>query len=85
MGKHQPLVITNISIVYEVLVWYCCPEKEERIQRNRAKMHLPSDIPLTKTVSARMKIIRDVLPSIAITFLTKCCPTSAAAVATATK
>jgi len=48
-------------------------------------MHLPSDIPLTKTVSARMKIIRDVLPNIAITFLTKCCPTSAAAVATATK
>jgi hypothetical protein len=47
--------------------------------------HLPSAIPLTKTVRAKMKMIIDALPNMAISFLTKCCPTSAAIVATATK
>lgn len=38
-----------------------------------------------KIVDARMKIIRDALPNIAIIFLTRCWPTKAANVATAMK
>jgi hypothetical protein len=49
------------------------------------KGHIPSDIALTKIVAARMKIIKDALPIIAITFVTTCCPTRAAMVATAKK
>lgn len=46
---------------------------------------LPSEIALTKIVKARMKMMRDALPSIMINFLTTCCPIKAATVATATK
>lgn len=46
---------------------------------------LPSEIALTKIVKARMKMIKDALPNIVISFLTACCPVNAAKVATATK
>jgi hypothetical protein len=46
---------------------------------------MPSDIALMKIVEARMKMINDALPSIAITFRTRCWPTRAAMAATATK
>ena len=49
------------------------------------KWYLPSKTALTLSVSVSMKMITDALPSMAIAFLTKCCPTSAAAVAIATK
>ena len=29
MGEQEPLVITNISIVCVVLIWYYSPKKEE--------------------------------------------------------
>lgn len=45
----------------------------------------PNEIALTKMVKARMKMIRDALPNIMISFLTTCCPTKAAIVATITK
>lgn len=77
-GSHKLLIYSIDKLV---------PTKTKRKNPTEYLMNLdlPSDIPLTKTVRERMKIINDVLPSIAISFLTKCCPTSAAAVATATK
>lgn len=47
--------------------------------------YIPSDIALTKIVKARMKIIKDARPRMAIILLTTCCPVKAAIVATATK
>lgn len=46
---------------------------------------LPSETALTKIVKAKMKMIRDALPIMMISFLTICCPTHAAIVATTTK
>lgn len=46
---------------------------------------LPSVIALTKMVEARIKMIRDALPNRRISFLTTCCPTKAAIVATRVK
>lgn len=40
---------------------------------------------LTKIVNAKIKMIREALPIIAINLLTRICPTKAANVATATK
>lgn len=48
-------------------------------------MFLPNEMALTKIVEARMKIMRDALPSMLISFLTACWPIKAATVATATK
>ena len=48
-------------------------------------MNSPSETALTKIVKAKMKIMRDALPKTSISFLTTCCPTKAAIVATATK
>lgn len=53
--------------------------------RETGRIHLPKDIALTNIVKAKMKMISDALPSKIISFLTICCPTKAATVATATK
>lgn len=45
----------------------------------------PREIALTNIVKARMNMIREALPSRMIIFLTICCPTTAAIVATITK
>lgn len=47
--------------------------------------YIPTNIALTNIVDARMKMIRDALPNILISFLTTCCPTTAAIVATVKK
>lgn len=47
--------------------------------------YIPSDIALTKIVKARMKIIKDARPRMAIILLTTCWPVKAATVATAIK
>ena len=47
--------------------------------------NLPNETALTKIVKDRMKIIMDALPKIIISFLTACCPTMAATVATEMK
>lgn len=52
---------------------------------NKTILHLPSKTALTQSVKVRMKMITDALPSMAMAFFTKCCPTSAAAVAMLTK
>lgn len=46
---------------------------------------LPSEIALTRIMKAKMKMISDALLSRLIIFLTTCCPTSAATVATTIK
>lgn len=46
---------------------------------------IPSDNALTKIVKDRVKMIIDALPNMLISFLTTCCPTKAAIVATAKK
>jgi hypothetical protein len=51
----------------------------------KIKPHSPNDIVLTNIVPARMKMISDALPNMAITFVTTCCPTRAAMVATPKK
>lgn len=45
----------------------------------------PNETALTNIVEARIKMIRDALPNKMISFLTMCCPTKAAIVATRTK
>lgn len=45
----------------------------------------PSEIALTNIVEAKMKMIKDALPSTIINFLTTCCPIKAATVATSIK
>lgn len=49
------------------------------------KTNIPSETALTKIVKAKMKMINDALPSRLTIFLTTCCPTNAANVATTTK
>lgn len=48
-------------------------------------IYVPSEIALTKIVNAKMKIIREALPMMAINLLTRTCPAKAANVATATR
>ena len=52
---------------------------------NNRNASSPKEIALTNIVKARMKMIRDALPHMIMIFLTMCCPTKAAMVATAVK
>ena len=55
-------------------------------KKKREKLpYSPSEIALTNIVKARMKMIRDALPNKMTNFLTICCPTRAATVATPVK
>lgn len=45
----------------------------------------PNEIALMNMVDAKIKMIRDALPSIVMILLTTCCPTNAAIVATKMK
>lgn len=47
--------------------------------------YIPSVNALINIIEDKMKIIKDALPSMLITFPTTCCPTSAEQVATAAK
>lgn len=84
------LVSTNIHRVFVIKRQLC---KDSQIPCNPCSQSTiistmptpPSDIALTKTVKDRMKMIREALPNKLIIFLTTCCPTNAATVATPTK
>ena len=57
-----------------------------RFEQEKKKLRRsPNETALTNIVEARMKIIRDALPNRIISFLTMCCPTKAAIVATRMK